>query len=44
MNDPQFYLARKDANELIARYELLGREIEQLYEELVSCEAGEIAQ
>jgi len=44
MNDPQFYLVRKDANELIARYELLGREIEQLYEELVSCEAGEIAQ
>jgi ATP-binding cassette, subfamily F, member 3 len=43
MNDPQFYLVRKDANELIARYELLGREIEQLYEELVSCEAGETA-
>ena len=41
MNDPQFYLVRKDADEVIARYELLGREIEQLYEELVSSEAGE---
>ena len=28
---------------MIARYELLGREIEQLYEELVSSEAGETA-
>ncbi len=35
MNDPNFYVARKDANELIARYESLGREIERLYNELV---------
>jgi len=35
MNDPNFYLARKDANQLIARYESLGREIEHLYNELV---------
>jgi len=35
MNDPNFYLARKDANDLIARYERLGREIEKLYAELV---------
>jgi len=35
MNDPDFYLARKDADELIARYERLGREIEKLYAELV---------
>jgi ATP-binding cassette, subfamily F, member 3 len=38
MNDPNFYLARKDANEMIARYEWLGREIERLYAELVSFE------
>ena len=35
MNDPNFYLARKDADDLIARYEQLGREIEQLYADLV---------
>jgi ATP-binding cassette subfamily F protein 3 len=35
MNDPNFYLARKDADDLIARYELLGREIEKLYADLV---------
>ncbi len=35
MNDPNFYLARKDADDLIARYELLGREIETLYADLV---------
>jgi ATP-binding cassette subfamily F protein 3 len=40
MNDPNFYLARKDANEMIARYERLGREIDRLYEQLVSFEAG----
>jgi len=33
MNDPDFYLVRKDANELIARYELLGGEVERLYAE-----------
>jgi hypothetical protein len=35
MNDPNFYLARKDADDLIARYEKLGREIEKLYADLV---------
>ncbi|MGC1679178.1 MAG: ABC-F family ATP-binding cassette domain-containing protein [Candidatus Binataceae bacterium] len=35
MNRPDFYLARKDANELIARYETLGREVEKLYADLV---------
>src|SRR5258708_894857 len=35
MNDPNFYLKRKDADDLIARYERLGREIEQLYADLV---------
>jgi len=35
MNDPNFYLARKDADDLIARYERLGREIDRLYAELV---------
>jgi ATP-binding cassette subfamily F protein 3 len=38
MNDANFYLARKDANEMIARYELLGREIDKLYEDLVGFE------
>ena len=36
MNDPNFYLARKDADQLIARYESLGREIERLYTDLVA--------
>jgi hypothetical protein len=31
MNDPNFYLARKDAADLIKRFEQLGREIETLY-------------
>ncbi len=35
MNDPDFYLARKDANELIARHAALGREIDALYAELL---------
>ncbi len=35
MNDPNFYLARKDANELIARYDALGRQIEALYNDLM---------
>jgi ATP-binding cassette subfamily F protein 3 len=35
MNDPNFYLARNDADDLIARYERLGREIEKLYADLV---------
>ena len=38
MNDPNFYLTRKDANEMIARYEWLGHEIERLYGQLVSSE------
>ncbi|MBE3605080.1 ABC-F family ATP-binding cassette domain-containing protein [bacterium] len=43
MNDPNFYLARPDANQLIARYEKLGKEIERLYEELLGFEAAENA-
>jgi ATP-binding cassette subfamily F protein 3 len=39
MNDPNFYLARKDANELIARYDSLGKEIERLYEDLVKLDS-----
>jgi len=31
MNDPNFYLARRDADQLIAKYERLGREVEELY-------------
>jgi ATP-binding cassette subfamily F protein 3 len=42
MNDPNFYLQRADAQELIAAYERLGREIERLYEELMSLD-GEAA-
>lgn len=38
MNRPDFYLARKDADELIARYESLGREVEKLYADLVKFE------
>jgi ATP-binding cassette subfamily F protein 3 len=38
MNDANFYLVRKDAKEMIARYELLDREIEKLYEDLVGVE------
>jgi ATP-binding cassette, subfamily F, member 3 len=38
MNDPNFYLKRKDANEMIARYDWLGREIERLYQQLVGFE------
>ena len=36
MNDPNFYLVRKDANEMIARYDWLAREIERLYAQLVT--------
>jgi ATP-binding cassette subfamily F protein 3 len=39
MNDPNFYLARKDADDLIKRYEQLGREIETLYADLVKFES-----
>jgi ATP-binding cassette subfamily F protein 3 len=43
MNDPNFYLVRKDAKEMIARYELLGREIDKLYEDLVGIEDSNAA-
>ena len=39
MSDPNFNLARKDADDLIARYEHLGREIETLYADLVKFES-----
>jgi ATP-binding cassette, subfamily F, member 3 len=39
MNDPNFYLQRKDADQLIARYQQLEREIERLYAELEKIEA-----
>ncbi len=38
MNDPNFYLARNDADELIARYEKLGCDVERLYADLVKSE------
>jgi ATP-binding cassette subfamily F protein 3 len=40
MNDPNFYLQRTDARELIVAYERLGGEIERLYEELMSLDGG----
>jgi ATP-binding cassette subfamily F protein 3 len=40
MNDPNFYLTRKDADQLIARYELLGREIDELYTRLLNAEGA----
>jgi ATP-binding cassette subfamily F protein 3 len=40
MNDPNFYLQRTDARELIATYERLGGEIERLYEELMSLDGS----
>ena len=40
MNDPNFYLPRNDAKEMIAAYELLGREIEKLYEDLVGLDGA----
>ncbi len=43
MNDPNFYLARKDADDLIARYERLGREIETLYADLVKFDTPVVA-
>jgi ATP-binding cassette, subfamily F, member 3 len=43
MNDPEFYLKRKDANQMIAQYENLGSEIERLYEDLVNFEEGDRA-
>jgi ATP-binding cassette subfamily F protein 3 len=38
MNDPNFYLGRPDARDIMSRYETLGREIEELYERLASFE------
>ena len=43
MNDPNFYIKRKDADDLIARYQQLGRDIERLYAELEKLEIDEIA-
>jgi ATP-binding cassette subfamily F protein 3 len=40
MNDPNFYLHRKDANQMIARYDSLGREIERLYDDLVKLDGS----
>jgi ATP-binding cassette, subfamily F, member 3 len=40
MNDPNFYLQRKDANDLIARYDSLGREIEKLYNDLMKLDGS----
>jgi ATP-binding cassette subfamily F protein 3 len=40
MSDPNFYLARHDADQLISRYEQLGQEIDGLYQRLVSYEEG----
>ncbi len=38
MNDPNFYIQRKDADELIGRYQQLGREIERMYADLEKLE------
>ncbi len=38
MNDPNFYIQRKDADELIGRYQQLGREVERLYADLEKLE------
>ncbi len=43
MNDPNFYIRRKDADELIGRYQQLGRDIERMYAELEKLEVEEIA-
>ena len=40
MNDANFYLQRPDAKELIAGYERLGREIESMYQELMSLDGA----
>jgi ATP-binding cassette subfamily F protein 3 len=40
MNDPNFYLQRSDAKELIATYERLGGEIERLYEDLMNLDGA----
>ena len=38
MGDPSFYLTRQDGDQMISRYERLGRELDGLYERLVSFE------
>ncbi|MGH7907313.1 MAG: ribosomal protection-like ABC-F family protein [Candidatus Binataceae bacterium] len=43
MNDPNFYLSRPDATEMIGRYERLGREIEKLYGDLMNSDGAEDA-
>jgi ATP-binding cassette subfamily F protein 3 len=40
MNDPNFYLTRKDAPEIIASYERLGHEIDLLYDDLVQLDSA----
>jgi ATP-binding cassette, subfamily F, member 3 len=40
MSDPNFYLARNDADQLILRYEQLGEEIDGLYQRLVAYEVS----
>jgi hypothetical protein len=43
MNDPNFYLTRKDADDLIAKYESLGREVDKLYGDLEKYEGPHAA-
>ena len=38
MSDPNFYLAREEADQMISSYERLGREIDGLYEQLATFE------
>jgi len=40
MSDPNFYLTRQDADQTISSYERLSREIDGLYEQLVTFETG----
>jgi ATP-binding cassette subfamily F protein 3 len=40
MNDPDFYLSRKDADQLIKRYDRLASEIDALYQELMKFDDG----
>ncbi len=43
MNDPDFYLARKDADQMILRYQRLGQEVEQLYARLLTLDDSRAA-
>ena len=38
MSDPNFYLTRQDADQMLSRYAQLDRELDGLYERLVSFE------